>query len=365
MKCICTKENLYEGLVQVGHITSRTSSLPILNNILFRIENGVIMLSATNLEIGITKTIRGKIESEGSSTIPARVLTEYIGLLANDELVTLELDGTRIVVTSRAGSVKLNTMPAEEYPLIPKLEKKNGGSCSATALKKGLGQVLFAVANDDARPEISGVLFRVKGRELNLVATDSYRLAEKRIALTKETNESSVIIPARTMAELLHILSDGEENVHWFETENQILFSQNETDLVTRLIDGQYPQFEQILPKGYATKVTIDRETLVRAVKGMSLFARPGIHDVALSFAPPTSFVLESSNTQVGENHQEIEAVIEGKENTIVLNGRYLLDGLTNLGTERVVFELTNSASPAAFRQEKEDYLYIIMPIKQ
>lgn len=365
MKCICTKENLYEGLTQVGHVTSRTSSLPILNNILFRIEHGVITLSATNLEIGITRLVRGKVESEGAITIPARILTEYVGLLANDEAVTLELDGNRMTVTSKAGSVKLNTMPAEEYPLIPKLEKQGGGACDAAAFKEALQQVLFAVANDDARPEISGVLFRVQGRELTLVSTDSYRLAEKKIALKEDAPECTTIIPARTMAEVLHMLDGGAAALHWYATENQMLFSHDETDLVTRLIDGQYPQFEQIVPKGHATRATIDRDALLRAVKATSLFARPGIHDVALSFAPPGTLVLESSNTQVGENRQELAATIEGKENAIVLNGRYLLDGLANLGMDEAVLELTNNASPAVFRHEKGRYLYIIMPIKQ
>lgn len=367
MKFICTQENLSKGLAIVGHIASKNTSLPILNNILLKADGGVIQLSATNLEIGITSRIRGKIEKEGVCTIPGKVFTDYISLL-DDTTLTLEQSDANLLVRSEKGDTKLHGLPAEDFPLIPKIHQEDGYTCSAPELREAVSQVLFAAAYDDARPEISGVLVRFSVSEVTLVATDSYRLAEKHLPLLeKNEHEASVIVPVRTLQELLRVLSQAESNVTIFLAENQILFTVNDTELVSRLIDGQYPNYEQIVPVSHGVQAVITTSDLIKAVRATSLFSRPGINDLTVTLQPEKKrVVLQAANNQIGENRQELSADIEGDENTIVFNSRYLLDGLTNLHSEKTVFQMTNNASPGVFLPaDEKGYLYIIMPIKQ
>lgn len=367
MKCACTQENLSHGLSVVGHIASKNTTLPILNNILLRAENGLLHLSATNLEIGITKRIRGKIEKEGSITIPSKVFSEYVALL-DDTTVNLEQDGATLGIKSDTGETKLRGMPAEDFPLIPKIEQKGGFQCPAASLKEGITQVIFAAAYDDARPEISGALLRFHSKELTIVATDSYRLAEKHIPLAGGPSEpTSVIVPVRALQELLRILGHEGETVALYLAENQILFVHNETELISRLIDGQYPNYEQIIPVAHESQATIETAEFVKGVRATSLFSRPGINDLTVQLgAEKKSIVLQAANAQVGENRLELAAKVEGKENSIVFNSRYLLDGLSNMQSPSVAFQMTNSASPGVFRPVgTDDYVYIIMPIKQ
>ncbi len=371
MKVVCTQENLSKGLAAVGHIASKNANLPILNNILLRAHQGTIQLSATTLEIGVTRRIRGKIETEGVCTIPGKVFTDYISLLSESTL-TLEQDGTTLIVKSDNGETRLHGLPADDFPLIPQLERTNGTTCPAKSIREGIAQVVFAAAADDARPEISGVLLRFVGKQLLFVATDSYRLAEKRIDCSGGVErEVSVIVPVRALQELLRVLGQEVGDVTIYLAENQILFTTEETEVVSRLIDGQYPNYEQIIPVNHETEVIVETSAFLKAVRATSLFSRPGINDLTLHLqAAGQHLTLTAANTQVGENRQDVEAKIDGKENTIVFNSRYLLDGLANLHDDTLIFQMTNNASPGVFRPQKGaekegGYLYLIMPIKQ
>lgn len=367
MKVVCTQENLSAGLAAVGHLASKSTTLPILNNVLLRAEHGGIRISATNLEIGITRHIRGKVEEEGSMTVPGRVFADYVAL-CTEQAMTLEQDGATLLLRGERGETTLRGMPAEEFPLIPDLERKNPVTCEAKALREAITQVLFAAAADDTRPEISGVFLRFQENHGTLVATDSYRLAEKHLTVSGgPAEQASIIVPVRALQELSRVLSQGAESVQVFLGENQILFTADDTELISRLIDGQYPQYEQIIPTSYETEAVLETQKLLRAVRAGSLFSRPGINDLTLLLSPKTKTVtLRSSNAQVGDNRQELEAEIDGKDNTIVFNSRYLLDGLSGLSSDGVRVQLTNNASPGVFRPVGgDDYLYMIMPIKQ
>jgi DNA polymerase-3 subunit beta len=368
MKFVCTQENLSKGLAVVGHIASRNTSLPILNNILLRAEKGVVRLSATNLEIGITKQIRGKIEHDGVCTIPGKVFSDYVSLVHDDALSVEQDGGVNTVVTSKKGRIKLNGLPAEDFPLIPTIERANGYHVDSSELRRGISQVVFAAAYDDARPEISGVFLRFFENTLKMVATDSYRLAEKKIQTTGGGKKDvGVIVPVRALQELVRILGQNDEKTSIFVAENQILFVVNETELVSRLIDGQYPNYEQIIPVNHDSQATLVTEDFVNAVRATSLFSRPGINDCTLAIVQEKGIItLGAANTQIGENHQEVDAEIEGASNSIVFNSRYILDGCANLEAEKITFQMTNNASPGVFRPAGDDgYLYIVMPIKQ
>ena len=371
MKITCLQENLNKGLFMVSHLAGGTSTLPILNNILLKIEKGVLNIISTNLEIGIQTQIRGKVEKEGSFTIPAQLLSNYVNLLPNDQ-VTLELEDNQLIIKSKSSKTKIRGISAEEFPLIPKIDKSDAYKVKVEDFKKALQQVIFSVYQEESRPEISGVLFSFnhpKAGEITFVATDSYRLAEKKINFKEHAKKDNIkaIVPKNTIIELLRILDGEDEFLDIYLSENQILFSNDKTELVSRLISGQYPDYQQIIPQNYKTKAVINTENLIKIVKGASLFSQSGINDINLEILPKANkIVISSINNQLGEYNSEVEAEIEGEENKIVFNYRYLLDGLLNIDEDEVKLEAINDASPGILRQvENKDYLYLIMPIKQ
>lgn len=363
----CTQENLAQGLATVSRIATKNANLPILNNLLLKTVNGSLEVSATNLEIGMQLRIRGKVEGEGALTVPARIFSEFVSLIG-DEKVELEQQGLALMIKTSRGDTQLKGLAAEEFPLIPAVEQHEQLSCSAVSLREALPKVLFAAAHDETRPEISGIYLAASGKRLTMVATDSYRLAECTAQLNHAAaKDVHAIVPARTMQELLRMLGQEDAEVKLALTPNQILITYDDGELVSRLIDGQYPEYQQVIPERHETRVVVPTADLRQAVRAASLFSRPGINDLQLSVdAEKKELSLQTSNTQIGENRQTIVAAVEGEKNTIVFNGHYLLDGLNALEGDEVALEMTNSASPGVLRSIGDDhYLYIIMPIKQ
>jgi len=375
MKIFSLQENLKQGLFIVGHIAGKNVNLPILNNIMIKTEGGNIKMLATNLEIGIVTMVRGKIEKEGAYTVDAKIISECINLLPNKK-VGLELKDGVLAVDSDNYKVKIRGQSAEEFPLIPEVDKKNYYSAPIEEFKKAVTQVMFAVSLSESRLELSGVMFNFNGAGLTLAATDSYRLAEKNIKIkTNNREEKKIIVPAKTLQELIRILSGlqasalaaEDQGIKFYLSENQILFTCGSTELVSRLIEGQYPDYQQIIPTTSKTKAISQRAELIRAVKLASLFSKTGINDINLDFPKGKNQVVVSSvSGQTGENVTSLEAKVSGEDNGIVVNYRYLLDGLNNIDSELVRLEIVDGNTPCLLKSDKEtDYLYIIMPIKQ
>jgi DNA polymerase-3 subunit beta len=369
MKLSCTQENLNHGLSLVGHLAIKNSNLPILNNILIKTQEGGLLLSATNLEIGVNCKIRAKIEDNGIFTIPANLLTNFINLLNTEEKVDIELINKELIIKSGQQKTKIKGEDATEFPLIPEIKKENKNIVKSEDLKKALSQVVFAASLDETRVEISGILMNFKGKELVLAATDSYRLAEKQVNFKEKNFNQQFIIPQRTAQELLRILQllPIEEDVVIYVNDNQVLFEINQVELISRLIEGNYPDYQQIIPKEYKTTISVNIKDFTRVIKRAALFSKIGINDVDLLFDTEKQLiVVKSANNQLGENVSEQEAVIKGEGNNIVFNYRYLLDGLSNIDAERVEIKIINNSNPGLFQgKEVDDYLYIIMPIRQ
>ena len=387
MKFSCTQENLNNGLSIVSNIATRNSNLPILNNILFKVKDGKIDLSVTNLEVGVNYFIRGKIETEGSYTLPARVLSDYISLLPHEK-IDLELKENHLSVKSSSSKTKIKGIDSSEFPLIPQIKKEEPYSCDINAFIVALQQVSFACSNNETRPEISGIYMYVNPKEksLTLVATDSYRLSEKTIKIESYDTKKeamSVIIPSRTVSELARILNNLKkssilhhesdavpENLEIYIAENQILFHYDNLDLISRLIEGQYPDYRQIIPGNFKTEAFVNTQELINVVKTSSLFARAGIYDVVLSFKKD-KITVSSVNSQLGENVSDIMTKVTGQENSVILNYRYLLDGLLNIQSPEIKIEVTDRNVPCVLRpvlkneKDEPDYLYLIMPIRQ
>ncbi|MFN3301466.1 MAG: DNA polymerase III subunit beta, partial [Patescibacteria group bacterium] len=338
----------------------------ILGNILLKAEKGLLYLVSTNLEIAIETYIRGKIEESGSFTVPADLFSSHLNFLS-DESINLEVKGGEIFLKYKKGETRIKGLPAEDFPIIPYLEKKDGIKIPGQDFKKSLSQVIFAASPSETRPEISGVFFKQKDKKITLVATDSYRLAEKTIEL-KESLESvkirKAIIPIKTCQELIRIIEEGEIEI--FLSQNQILFSQGPTTLISRVIQAEFPNYEEIIPQNFKTKVLTSREVLIKTIRGASPFSKTGINDISLEFLPQRQLVIISSlNPQAGEVKLNLEGEISGEKNSLSFNYRYLLEGLASIPTNEVILEVIDDSSPAVLKPFPEgNFLYLVMPIK-
>ncbi len=371
------QENLKQGLFFVGHVAGKNINLPILNNVMIRAKKDGVKLISTNLEMGITHNIRGKIEKEGEYTVDSKLITDYVGLLPNQK-VNISQKEANIIIVCGNYNTKIKGQPTEEFPLIPTINKNKYYSLKINEFKKALSQVVFAVSTNESRMELSGVYFAFSNSKLILASTDSYRLAEKEINIKSSENgeDLKIIVPAKTLQELIRILSgvsDGgdvgsnNEEIKFYVSDNQILFTIKSTEMISRLIEGQYPDYKQIIPGTSKTTAIINKLEFIRAVKASSLFSKSGINDINLDFpANKNQVVISSASGQTGESYTILEAKINGEDNGIIVNYNYLLDGLNNIEGENVRIEIIDNNTPCILRPEKDkDYLYIIMPIKQ
>jgi DNA polymerase-3 subunit beta len=377
MKFSCTRDNLHQGLSIVSHLSAKNLNLPILQNVLMKAEGGTLNLSSTNLEMAVRCAVRGKVEQAGECTVPAKLFFDYVSLLPN-ETVQVQVDSGHVGVVSGRYKTKMNTLPASEFPLIPSVQAARTYQVPAAELREALSRVLFAVASHEARPELTGVCLTFESQgdkgSLILAATDSYRLSEVTVPLPAGAESPSrVIVPSRTLGELHRILSvfrdavDSPSSVTFKFSDNQLVVSYGPVELVSRLIEGNYPDYRQIIPKDFRTTSRLDREDFVQAVKAASLFSKNGLFDVTLSFDPKDGGLsVRSVDATRGENTAMCPSEVNGNANTVTVNYRYLLDGLSSFSTPEVMFQMIDAANPCVVTpKDGQGSLYIVMPIKQ
>jgi DNA polymerase-3 subunit beta len=372
MKFICLQENLKKGLAAVNHINSKNINLPILNNILIRAEENQIELISTNLEIGVDYQLRGVVEEIGEITIDAKTISDYVNLLPLEKVKFTESEN-EISLQCSNYKTKIKGESSKEFPLIPVIDKNTYCELNIFELKKALSSVVFAVANNDNRLELSGVMFSFNDKSLTLVATDSYRLAEKKVNIKNgNISEVKVIVPVKTVQEVLRIISNYSSDIQVIESDlikiyladNQILFSLDSVELISRLINGQYPDYKQIIPDKYKTKTEVNRQELIRAIKASSIFSKTGIFDVSLVFKKGLINIYSSSG-QNGESSIDLKAVVSGEDNDININYRYFLDGLNIIESEMIMLQVINNNTPCLLSSaDDESYLYVVMPIR-
>jgi len=360
------------GLFAVSGIAGRNLNLPILNNILIEVEEKSIKLLSTNLEIGIECFVRGKADTGGRVVLPAKIIYDYVSLLPN-EAVNLELVENELDVRCSKYKTKIKTAQAEEFPLIPKIKEENKLLINKEEFKKTLSQALFAASLDEMRAELGGVLLKYtkNNKTLEVAATDSYRLAEKKIKIQSDANDFKVIVPAKSLQELVRIIAGYKEeiedkgDIEIYISENQAVFAFNDIKLTTRLIDGQYPDYKQIIPQEGKTKSIINTQEFIKTIKVNSLFSKSDSADIILEFKDG-ELAVTSKNEQLGESTASFDIEKQGNDNKIILNYRYLIDGLNNLKSDEVLFEMTDSNNPCILKPKgKDDYLYLIMPIRE
>ncbi len=363
MKIICTQENLRNGLQTVSRVVGSSSTLPILNNILLETENGQLKISGTNLEIGISTYIRCKIESEGGICLGAKTILELVNNLPNENIV-IESGDTDTSVSTDRYHTKIKHLSTEDFPLIPKIEEGLKIQMKSEELKDGFDQVVFASSTSETQPEISGVMCQFGASGLVMAATDRYRLAEKKLPVLS-TTEKRIIMPHKSVLELSRLLNTYSGEVNLQVTETQLGISLGETYVVTRLIDGQYPEYHQIIPDDSTTVITVDRTALVSALKTSGIFSR-GVGSVTMVYETDKQAVqIASVSHDVGESVVDIPCEMTGESGTVIMNYRYVLDVLNNLNIEKLQIKVINDSSPVVFRPiGTDDYLYLVMPIR-
>lgn len=373
MKFICTQENLHQGLLIANHINTKNISLPILNNVLLKVENNILKIISTNLELAVMTKIWGKSEADGEYTVPAKLLSDYVSLLPKEN-VTIFLEKNFLNVNCANNTTKIKGMDSGDFPVIPQIEKKQTFYIDGADFRRALSQVSFSVLPNESRPEISGVYFglNLSPGEITLVATDSFRLAEKKAKLNEKSSKENVniIVPLRSIWELSNILStiSGENNLLEISLDDgQVFFSYNGTELTSRLVEGAFPDYEQIIPKEFNTTATISVRELLLGAKSASLFSRSGLNDIRIDVVSDKKIVeVYSTDNQTGEQKTKISANIDGGVNKITLNHKYLVDGLSNIGSGDIVMRIIDENSPCILEpKDGGDYKYIVMPIKQ
>jgi len=360
---VCTKKNLNSGLTITSRVIGSGNTLPILNNILFKTEEGRLKLSSTNLEMAINTWVGGKIEEEGEITVPARLINDYVNNIAADKITITSKNHTLHLEAEKA-QTHIKGLSSEEFPLIPEIKEESFTKVDGKEFSHVIKEVTFAAAFSETQPEISGVLFSFDTDTLTLAATDRYRLAEGKVKLSTQVSApKQVIVPARAVNELGRIMGSGVVEILLGDA--QICFKAPDIELVSRLIEGQYPDYKQIIPGSYVTEAEVGRQALIQTLKAASLFASEN-NNIELDLNPQNKqIVIKSQSSQVGDSEIGLDAKISGQKNTIVFNFRYLLECLNSLPDENIILKIIGASSPAAIVPAgRENYLYIVMPIK-
>jgi len=373
MKLSCLQENLNKGLGIVGRAVATRTTLPITSNVLLATDEGRLKLVATNLEMAISHWVGAKIEEEGTITVPARLLTEFVSSLPSDTIdINLSPQTKTLGLKCARFEARISGIDAKDFPPIPKLDEGITTKVEAEALRQGISQVAFAAATEESRPVLTGVDAQFDGDLLTLAAADGFRLAVSKLPLAIPVSQKTeVIIPARTLAELNRLMADEEEAVEITLNPNksQALFRLKNIELVSQLVQGTFPNYTQLIPQSYTTRMTVNVAEFLRAAKTASIFARDGSGIVRLVITPggeltPGKITVSARSEEIGDDVGEIDAVVEGEEAKIAFNGKYLTDVLSVLHETQVVLEITNPSSPGVIRPVGTDnYIHVIMPM--
>ncbi len=374
----CTQENLLQGLALVGHIAGKNVNLPILSHVLMKVAGGNLTLSTTNLEMAISALVRGRAEEDGEFAAPAKLLQDYISLLPDGKIELVVKDDT-LEVRADGKVTKIKGMAATEFPLIPKLAKEGAYRLGAEVLREAIGQVAFAVSASESRPELSGVACFFHGpadkERLVMAATDSYRLAERTVALSQNSSskEAKCIVPSRAMQEIARILSAYKddlampEEAEWAITDSQFVLSFGNVELISRLIEGSFPDYRQIIPTQFRSEFKVSRSELAKAIRAASLFSRQGLYDVHFELQGNGTLTVSSADTGTGAHTTTLNVEANNQEtNRVTINFKYVSDGLAAMSSGKVIVRLIDAMNPVVITPEEGGvFQYIVMPIRQ
>lgn len=365
MELSVTQENLSRALSAVSRIATNKAGLPVLSNILLRTEGNRLLVAATNLEIAETYYIGAKVLKQGSITLPARLVSDFVSSLPKGT-VDLHVKGTHMTLTSGNYTSVVNGMDAEEFPELPAIDETQAVTYSIAApdLKQALNQTVITSSSDSTRPVLTGVYWHSVDGALYLAATDGYRLAERKLMDTK--SEIAAIVPTPSLQEVLRTISDGIEEIEVLFDDTQVRFRIGEAEITSRLIDGNFPDYRQLIPKESETIVTLKADDFTRTVKIASLFARESGGSVTLNAdTDKQELSIHSIASELGENTSTASAEVS-ESGQITLNSRYITDALNVLDGDTITFRFSGKLSPCVLTAVQKDpnYTHIIMPLK-
>ena len=363
MKVTVTQENLNKALGVVSRVASNKTSLPVLNNILLRTESNRLLLAATNLEVAITEYIGAKVTSEGAITIPARLLSEFITNLPKGN-IDLKVDGTKLHISSDKYVSTINGMAADEFPALPEIKSAHTLTIATNLLKTAISQTILTASSDDTRPVLTGVLCHVHDGSLYFAATDGYRLAERRLVASKE--DIRALIPASTLADVSRVIPEDCDEVVILIDESQVRFRMNDIEVTSRLIEGNFPDYRQLIPKETEIHATLSRTEFSRVTKIASLFARESGGSVTVTTDTQKQLLsIHSIASQLGENTSEASAEVD-QEGSVTLNSRYLIEALGCFDTDAIKFGFSGKLAPCVLSNVdgSGDYQHIVMPLR-
>jgi DNA polymerase III subunit beta len=372
MKFNCLQENLSFGIQAAGHLAQRTTNLPVLSNVHLKAEKNGIVLSSTNLESGVQQIVRGKVDEEGECLIPARLLLDLLPLLSSGAMSVSDAAGGLNISTENT-STTIRTIPTAEFPIIPTIDASSPSfALTKDQLFKLLNGVMVAAGKVEQRPQFNGVYVTNQKNKLVAAATDGFRLAEGQLDVANLPSFNNFIIPLVSAQEVVRIFSlggDSDEQISIHISDNQAQFKTSTTTLITRLIDGEYPDYSSLFPDNSPTSLVLNTSSFVKGIKAATLFSRSGMSDVTLNVEGSRhSIEIFSENSNVGSHQTSLPVEGEGEELRVVLNSRYLLDGLQTLATAQARLNLTTPDRPILILPEPItdlNYRYLIMPIRQ
>lgn len=376
MKLLILKENLKNGLDIVGRIANKSFSLPILSNVLLSADKNLVCLTTTDLEVGIKCWILSDVQKQGKITVPAKFLTSFVSSLPEEKILLEQKDNT-LIVECKNFKTNIKGLAAEDFPIIPKIEKEDFIEMSVHGFCQGLSQVVDNVASSQTRPEISGVYLLFEKDKITMAATDSFRLAEKKLFYKKDLagpgfTQRSLILPQKTAREIISIVSEKDKKIKIYFTANQIMFevfseerSRPKLQLVSRLIEGDYPNYQEIIPDKYKTQLVLTKEEFLRHLKTASLFAGR-INEIKLEVKPENKELkIFSESQEVGESKSQLAGSMKGEKAEVSFNWRFLIDGVATCPSSEIIFELNGQDGPAVLKPVGEpNFIYIAMPIK-
>lgn len=373
MKVSVLQENLAQGLSIVSRAVSARSTLPVLGNVLVATDDGRLRLSATNLELGITCWIGAKIQEEGSTTVPARTFAELVSTLSDKQVdMSLNVRTQTLNVRCGASNTDLKCIDAQEFPPIPVPDLGSGIVINVADIREMIQQVAFAASTDEARPILTGVLVTVNGNRITLSAADGFRLSIRKAELSTATSRPvSAVIPARALIELARISSDGEQTITMVlpPGRGQVIFHMKNAELVSQLIEGSFPDLDQLVPRNYNTRAVLSTTSFLKACKQAEIFAREGSHIARINILDggemkPGQVEISGQSEETGFNQTVVDATIEGKPQLIAFNVRFMREVLDVIKTPNVALETTSDTSPGVIRPVGEDnFLHVIMPM--
>ncbi|HQU35766.1 MAG: DNA polymerase III subunit beta [Anaerolineae bacterium] len=374
MKVTILQENLARGLSIVSKAVSPRSTLPVLANVLIASDEGRLRLSATNLEMGITCWIPARIEEEGSTTVPARTFSDLVSTLPSDQ-VMLKLDAQTQTLNVRGGTSTndIKCIDAQEFPPLPTPDLEGAVQINGGDFREMIHQVVFAASSDEARPVLMGVLMQVDKDKLTMAAADGFRLSVRKAVLSAPAPASvSAIVPAQALKELARVASDGEEPIYMVlpKGRGQVVFRVKDVEVVSQLIDGTFPDFQQIIPRSYKSRTLVSTSSLLKACKQAEIFAREGSNVArfniksAQSDMQPSEVEISATSEETGKNETIVEATVDGGGLLIAFNVKFLREALEVIRTPNVALETSAPNAPGVVKPVGDDqFLHVIMPM--